>query len=339
LCFDVLLRHISQSSLFAGTSFGVIDQICAPCATCGQDQYIVPCGDGVSEYLEQPPPDADKCLPCRACSEGYYTSHRCNGSTTYDTRQCSRCDLRCPFGTYMQANCTGHTFAPDTNDCRPCTTCNTGEYMGSGRCVDGKGATNALQRTCRSCTACGVGEYRLSVCTGAEAYDIYECAQCDACPVGSYLSKPCDCKGTLPSSPGRECTDCTVCPRGYYRVGCNVPGTGESHSTRDDVQCMPCDTCPDGHFISDECPGTGFSPTERTCQRCSSCSNGGYYATGCTGMCVLCKWCVRTRTLSKILSQNSATRAFTTIIHMTYSEYACCCRQRDKRDTHMRDVH
>jgi hypothetical protein len=75
-----------------------------------------------------------------------------------------------------------------------------------------------------------------------------------------------------------------LCPKGFYRVGCSDgPGTGTSGATYDNVQCVPCSSCPDGHFISSECPGSGFSPLQRTCTQCATCGAGKYYASGCTG--------------------------------------------------------
>jgi len=229
-----------------------------------------------------PPSDAGRCAPCRNCSQGFYTSGRCSGATAVDIRTCSRCQSKCPHGTYMHEVCRGDTFSPDSNDCRPCTTCNSGEFMSSGRCVDGTGATSPLQRACKPCSSCRHGEYKLSLCTGSAAYDLVECESCQACPQGSYISKPCDGTGTMGGFPDRECTECRVCPRGYYRKGC-MNGTTAS----DDVQCLPCNPCPEGYHISPDealqCPGTGFSPDQRTCIKCPSCGPGLYYSSGCTG--------------------------------------------------------
>lgn len=298
-----------RSKACGGQSYGIPDQSCTPCAVCGMDSYVVTCGQTFQngsavpagyEWVDQPPWDAGQCRACQNCSEGYYTSFRCNSTTVSDVRKCSRCDAKCPFGTYMHAKCKGDTFEAASNDCRGCTPCLPGQFMDSGKCVDGTGATSPLQRTCRECSNCSVGEYKLSVCTGLESYDLNECAACEPCPAGHYLSKPCDGSGSEGSGEAaRKCLPCKTCPVGYYRVGCSVPGQSISLSTYDDVQCKPCLACPDGWHISPDtagqCPGTGWAADQRVCVKCPSCGPGRYYASGCTGVetnglhtCALC---------------------------------------------------
>jgi hypothetical protein len=99
------------------------------------------------------------------------------------------------------------------------------------------------------------------------------------------MLRNCDGTGTGKSYPFMECVPCKRCPPGSYRVGCNVPGTGESNSTHDDVQCLPCSPCADGQYIdpSRECDGASFSPKDRACIDCPRCAQGQYYASGCTG--------------------------------------------------------
>lgn len=106
-----------------GTSYGTPDHICQPCASCPQDTYVAPCAQQGNMSLVEwsgsaVPPDAGRCVPCGNCSSGYYTSTRCDGKVTTDVHQCSKCNSKCPFGTYMLAACKGNTFEFDSNDCR-----------------------------------------------------------------------------------------------------------------------------------------------------------------------------------------------------------------------------
>jgi hypothetical protein len=115
----------------SGETLGAPDHICQACAKCPVDFYAAPC----TQRLPSPstadnatyntgtlwlpkPADADVCLPCSNCPTGSYISHRCTGSGTSDTRQCTPCDERCPDGFYMHSRCAGSTFNADSNDCR-----------------------------------------------------------------------------------------------------------------------------------------------------------------------------------------------------------------------------
>ena len=108
----------------SGTQLGSPDHVCQPCATCGPDTYIASCGAQQSTATYNttaqlpPPPDANRCLPCRACDVGSYISKRCNGALTQDDRECAACVSGCPVGQYLHAKCSGRTYDADSNDCR-----------------------------------------------------------------------------------------------------------------------------------------------------------------------------------------------------------------------------
>lgn len=302
----------------SGTNLMKPDHVCLPCATCPKDTYVVPCGlvtdmnstmtNTTTSWLPllplpllPKPADAGRCAPCKTCAEGYYMTQRCEGSirnpvTTSDVVQCAKCDDKCPRGTYMRAKCPGNTTLPSTNDCQPCVPCGKGEYMASGKCVDGTGATSALQRTCEFCTPCSEGEYMASVCTGTSVFDVSDCAACEACPAGTYLKTPCNGSGLSPTQ-DRVCEPCKTCPKGFYRKGCGLGGILSS-VTVDDVQCLPCTACATGEYVQESCSGSGSDPIERRCAACGSCGIGRYYATGCRGhetsgnfTCAACNRC------------------------------------------------
>lgn len=301
------------------------DQVCQPCASCGLDERIRPCGldtpafsydayvnatlgaggtvpPNPADIVLPPPLDAGACVRCAACPAGSYISKRCDGLTVQDTRECSPCDSTCPNGKYMHARCDGTSFAPGSNDCRDCTPCAPGEYMKSGACVDESGtATSPLQRVCRPCRACFEGEYIAGACSGRDmVYQTVTCLPCDPCREGSYLNRSCDGTGTDRSAPYRTCAECRTCRQGEYRAGCSDgPLLKTSGATSDDVVCTACEPCPDGYYIAEPCTGLGFSPTERRCAKCDACPAGQYYAQGCTGrelsgshVCAPCQtWC------------------------------------------------
>lgn len=72
----------------------------------------------VAGVILPPPPDAGRCIPCKSCTSGSYTSRRCDGKGLVDDRTCAPCTSKCLAGTYMHAPCDGKGFDINGNDCR-----------------------------------------------------------------------------------------------------------------------------------------------------------------------------------------------------------------------------
>jgi hypothetical protein len=60
--------------------------------------------------------------------------------------------------------------------------------------------------------------------------------------------------------------------------------------------CLECDPCPQGQYISTPCTGTGYSKTDRVCSDCRICDTGEYIHSDCVGNTITdtksCKNCL-----------------------------------------------
>lgn len=185
------------------------------------------------------------------------------GTGTVDTQTCERCVSNCPDNTFVNDQvCTGYRFADvgivdyNYNDCSSC--------LGS----------------------CRAENYQIRVggCTGQDRTAWPECQQCSGiCAVGEYVLQMCQAiSGTGESSPP-VCAPCTEqCPFGTYFVS---TCTGQSYG-KQDIQCLPCQRCLPGQYISKGCPGGNRIRNDtRQCSNCTSKCSAGYYLDGtCTGI-------------------------------------------------------
>lgn len=293
-----------QASPCSGSSV-YEDKTCTPCGNCAVGQYISPTCPANSVF------DSHGCAACSPCAFGEYISQQCDGTATNGItgRQCETCK-NCLPGQYIVQFCDGTDVAPvdDAHQCAPCVSCGTGQFRNTttgattGAC-DGLGTDPNPAGTCTQCHTCAIGEYMLDPCDGSEINNAsVGCSKCNDCPLGSYIETPCDGLGQVPSH--AQCTSCAQwpCPAGYYIADC--PGNSTLPPARKDNPpgslqgCLPCSSCPDGHYVSSQCTGATFSPEDRICTPCQPCNAGEYMSSGCTGIetngnrqCTPCQAC------------------------------------------------
>ena len=179
------------------------DRQCASCRiSCPAGQYIAgtPCsGESAS--------DTTYCADCPPKPTGYaaFTRNPCTGSTR-EPQVWEACQLSCPAGQYVSAECT----ATSPTQCSACrTSCQSGYYL-SGTC---DGTTKYDSTQCLPCKDCASGQFRgnLAACNGTTSADTVVCTACrSACPAGQYIFGTCGGKMGFDET---SCKECTVCQR------------------------------------------------------------------------------------------------------------------------------
>lgn len=291
--------YSDTSIVCSGTAFfdERLASSCKPCRPggCGSGRYIT------NRCLPGSTRDTTDCTECSACSLDNYISKPCNGSTFYDTRQCSLCKYNatsCGAGSYTINLCTS---GRDVQDTTKCSTCNqnckpanfSSGYAGQfifAACASGGDGNNQ----CANCiSSCGAGMFVSSACTGLTQTDT-QCSPCRSrCASDEFIAGTC---GGISLVDATNCTKCTARPSTLHYTKNPCDGTTRSDQTwllssavcgrgqyiaadptsTETIQCKDCKTtCPPGFYMQGTCQGNKYTD-EVSCVACSSCPKGQY---------------------------------------------------------------
>ena len=244
-------QYIPQSSIMSCVAGVFKPQSCQNCTACPDFEYAsVPC-DGRTTHNTV-------CTPCRMqCQEKQYMDNLCLASlhpTDVDPNadRCMPCKA-CDIGKFQLKVCSAggivsnHSGDRICADCTKVTDCADGQYL-AGNC-------DPLEKfgpKCVNCVICNPGQRRIENCTSTTpGLCVADPACFEDCPKGFYRVSGCT-DGNLPI-----CKRCSGCLQGQFiQVAC-------TQNDIFDDQCAPCKLLCNGEYNAQygSCPGNLMEDT------------------------------------------------------------------------------